>query len=599
MNPNVVPSTMQYSLDALRKSQASGKRVKTLKLLKPVLQGEAGNIAIAITATLVMAASGLAVPFIITHVIDTCLIPRNHAKLAVDTLILLGIFILGFIAQYIQNVTISRIGRRALFNLRIMLFSKLQSLPLMFFNQNKAGNIISLINHSTGKVNQFLGQAFSQLIGNICMLIGAGIFLVKLCPPLGIASLLPALLLLAAIYPLSAFIKRMNLHHLKSFGDMSAVIQEGLNNFKAIVAYSRRDYFRQKLQAANRVHFLNSLRAGMLGNIIIPVGTLTTAIAQLIILLYGMKLVSHGQISIGVLIGFFLLSSKFYFPLRQIASNWTSFQQAAAAFDRIARLLTFESGLPQIPTEKRNAEAGMVRFNNVSFCYPDGKIALKRIDIQLEKGKTYALFGPTGGGKTTIASLMARLYDPSEGEILLDGRDIRSYSHQERAKKIGFVLQEPILFSGTILENIFYGNEIYADHSPDELIQALRHHGLEELLENLGTDFDFVVRMNGDNLSLGQRQIIAFARAILREPELFILDEATANIDTVTEQLLLTILQKLPPTTTKIIIAHRIKTIENADEVFFLSCGEITRAGSLQHAMEMLLHQSHLREFAY
>jgi ATP-binding cassette subfamily B protein len=323
-----------------------------------------------------------------------------------------------------------------------------------------------------------------------------------------------------------------------------------------------------------------------------PVASLAATTAQLIILIYGMRLVSQGQITIGILIGFFLFANKFYFPLRQMASGWGNFQQAIVAFDRIAGLLTLDPGMPQIPNDKHDPNAGAVCLDNVSFRYPDGKVALKRVNIQLERGKTYALFGPTGGGKTTAAALMARLYDPSEGEVLLDGRDIRSYSPQERARKIGFVLQEPILLSGTILENLFYGNELYANHSSEELHQALHHQGLGDLLKNLGQDLDFVIQVNGENLSLGQRQMIAFARAVLRRPEILILDEATANIDTVTEQLLLAILQKLPQATTKIIIAHRIKTIENADEIFFVNSGEITRAGSLRHAMEMLLRRA-------
>ncbi|MGV8841485.1 MAG: ATP-binding cassette domain-containing protein, partial [Bauldia sp.] len=208
----------------------------------------------------------------------------------------------------------------------------------------------------------------------------------------------------------------------------------------------------------------------------------------------------------------------------------------------------------------------------------------------LERGKTYAFIGPTGGGKTTTASLMARLYDPSSGRILLDGRDIRSYDPAERAAKIGFILQEPFLFTGTVRDNVLYGNADAAEWSDERLLTRLRELGLNALLERFGEGLDTKVASTGDGMSLGQRQLIAFIRAALRNPDLLILDEATANIDTVTEQLLQAILRQLPAHAARVVIAHRLNTIESADEIFFVNAGEVVRAGSMEHAVEML-HQ--------
>ena len=198
--------------------------------------------------------------------------------------------------------------------------------------------------------------------------------------------------------------------------------------------------------------------------------------------------------------------------------------------------------------------------------------------------------GSTGGGKTTTASLMARLYDPLRGEVLLDGKDIRSYLPEERTRKIGFILQEPFLFTGTVRDNITYGNSEYRDHTNENLLEILKQNHLADLLARFEQGLDTRVTSSGDSISLGQKQLVAFMRAALRKPELLILDEATANIDTVTEQLLQQILDKLPPTTTKVIIAHRLNTIANADEIFFVNAGEITPAGSMEHAVDMLLH---------
>src|SRR6185295_9432820 len=211
-----------------------------------------------------------------------------------------------------------------------------------------------------------------------------------------------------------------------------------------------------------------------------------------------------------------------------------------------------------------------------------------------ERGKTYALVGPTGGGKTTTALLMARLFDPQGGRVLLDGRDIRSFTPADRASRIGFILQEPILFTGTVRDNIVYGNAAL-QALPDEALAArLTARRLDTLLQRFKDGLTTPVTTVGEGLSLGQKQIVAFMRAVLRDPDVLILDEATANIDTVTEQLLEQILDGLPKTTTRVVIAHRLNTIENADEILFINAGEITRAGSMQDALDLLLH--HKRE---
>jgi len=219
-----------------------------------------------------------------------------------------------------------------------------------------------------------------------------------------------------------------------------------------------------------------------------------------------------------------------------------------------------------------------------------GNEILTNVSFDLERGKTYAFVGPTGGGKTTTASLIARLYDPTAGQILLNGVDIRSLNANERTAKIGFILQEPFLFTGTIRDNILYGNACFMNLSDDELKEELKAVGLDGLLERFEGGLTAEIKSTGDGISLGQKQLIAFIRAVLRRPDLLILDEATANIDTVTEQLLDEILKKLPDSTTRIIIAHRLNTIENADEIYFVNSGAVTKAGSLNDAVGLLLH---------
>jgi ATP-binding cassette subfamily B protein len=233
--------------------------------------------------------------------------------------------------------------------------------------------------------------------------------------------------------------------------------------------------------------------------------------------------------------------------------------------------------------------APLLSFQNVSFQYPDGKKVLYNINFELEKGKTYAFVGPTGGGKTTTASLIARLYDPTSGEVLLEGKNLKSFSNQERSKKIGFILQDPFLFNGTVRENILYGNEEFKKMNDNELDKYLNNIGLNELVAGFENGLETKIISGGDSMSLGEKQLLAFVRAILRKPELLILDEATANIDTVTERLLENIIQKLPASTTKVIIAHRLNTIQNADEIFFINTGEVTNAGTFDNAIKLLM----------
>jgi ATP-binding cassette, subfamily B, bacterial len=288
--------------------------------------------------------------------------------------------------------------------------------------------------------------------------------------------------------------------------------------------------------------------------------------------------------------------------LRQLAVLWSSFQLALAAVDRISEVLALESNMPTFAAAASEPSYGVsghegadsfsvLEFENVRFSYVGGKEeVLKNATFRLRRGKTYALVGPTGGGKTTTASLMARLYDPTGGRVFLDGRDIRSYLPEERTSKVGFILQEPFLFTGTVRDNVLYGNEQFRNYSDDELVALLNNRNVGALLSRFEQGLQTKVMSIGDAISLGQKQIIAFMRAVLRDPEILILDEATANIDTVTEQQLEQILDRLPPSTTKVIIAHRLNTIANADEIFFINSGEITPAGSMQHALDMLMH---------
>lgn len=582
---------MNYDLNKTDKSEKSSVWSAARKLW-PLIVEEKNIIIIALIAVVINSGLNLAAPRLVAHAIDTFIMVRDYYGVLVYAGIILVIYLFGLGTSYVQIRLMGGVGQRVLYRLRNQIFNKLQSLPIAFFNQNKAGDLISRINNDTDKINQFFSQSFVQFFGNIFMMVGATIFLLSLNLKLGAATLMPAVVLLFVTLGLSAWVKRKNLVSAQSLGGLSSEIQESLNNFKVIIAFNRRDYFKKRFQEVNNQNYTASVGAGVANNTFVPIYGLAANFGQLIVLAYGIALISSGQFTIGLLISFLSYANNFYMPLRQLAALWASFQAAMASWDRVHEILVMENDLPVIISTAAVGSSGILEFKNVNFAYPNGKEVLHHININLQKGKTYALVGPTGGGKTTTASLMARLYDATTGDVLLNGKDIRSYTTEERTKKIGFILQEPVLFTGSVRENILYGNEEYVSYNNEELEAVINKAGLQRLLDRFDKGLDTKLTASGDAVSLGQKQLIAFIRAVLRNPELLILDEATANIDTVTEQLLEDILRNLPPSTTKVIIAHRLNTIQNADEIFFVNAGEVVRAGSMDHAMEMLLHHN-------
>jgi ATP-binding cassette subfamily B protein len=560
-----------------------------IKKLLPFLSEEKKRLTIAFIATIINASLNLTGPALIGYTIDHYVVTKQYHGVLVFAGILLWIYVCAFMANYIQTRLMGTVGQNVLFKLRNTVFNKLQSLPVAFFNQNKAGDLISRINNDTDKLNQFFSQSLVQFAGNIFLIIGAAIAILLLNVRLGIAALLPALGLLVFTLLTSSWVKNRNLKSLQTTGAMSAEIQESLNNFKVTIAFNRRDYFRQRFAEVNKDNFITSVKTGLANLLLTPVYDFASNIGGLVVLTYGIYLISNGNLTVGLLISFIAYVNRFYDPLRFMASLWTNMQVALAGWDRISEILSLDPDLAVISNEVSASNGSLLEFRNVIFRYPDGKEVLHNINFKLEKGKTYALVGPTGGGKSTTASLMARLYDPTEGEVFLNGRDIRSYEANERTKKIGFILQDPFLFTGTVRENILYGNDEFQNHSNDELGNLLKKMNLEKLLMRFNEGLETKISNGGEGISLGQKQLIAFMRAALRGPELLILDEATANIDTMTEQILEEILANLPEHTTQVVIAHRLNTIENADEIFFVNSGEIVEAGSMEHAVDMLM----------
>jgi ATP-binding cassette subfamily B protein len=579
---------MNYTLNTNKEKSSVWAAVR--KLL-PLLKDDHKKLIIALIAIIINAGLTLLAPLLIGHAVNHFIVTKQLHGLLLYGMLVLGVYVAAFTAMYIQMKTMGGVGQRLLYSLRNNVFEKLQSLPIAFFNQNKAGDLISRINNDTDNLNQFFSQSLMQFIGSIFMILGASIFILSINLKLGLMTLIPLAVVLILTQLLSPWVKKQNAKSLQEVGGMSAEIQESLGNFKVIVAFNRRDYFREKFEQANHKNFITSVRAGIANNIFVAIYTFAASAAQLIVLIYGIHLILIGQFTLGFLISYLSYVTRLYDPLRQMAALWATFQTAMASWDRISAIVSLESNIAILPgTAAITVSDPTLVFKDVSFTYTDGKNVLNDVNLTLHQGKTYALVGPTGGGKTTTASLMARLYDPSTGTVNLEGADIRTLDEAVRSQKIGFILQEPFLFTGTVGENIFYANALYANHSPEQLDQVLHDEGLHIFIEQFEQGLATPVMQSGESISLGQRQLVAFMRAVLRKPDIIILDEATANIDTVTERLLDEVIAKLPATTTKVVIAHRLNTIQTADEIYFVNNGAVTAAGSFDNAVDLLLH---------
>ena len=582
--------SMKYKLETAKAPGGKRSLRAGIKRFAPLIVPERAPLAVAVGAMLISSGATLAGPVIIGRAIDTYVRLKDSRGLLLSSVLLLAVYVIGVVASYTQIRTMGGVGRRVLFSLRNEVFAKLQDLPLAFFTENKAGDLISRVNNDTDKLNQFVAQALMQFVGSLFLMTGVAVFVLSLNFRLGIAALLPATGVFAVTKATGAWVKRRNMRSMQTLGGLSAEVQESLQNFKVIVAFNRMEYFQRKFKNANDNNYTASVSAGFANNIFMPMYGFAHNLAMLLVVAYGIILIGATETTTGLLIGFLLYVNNFYGPMRQLATVWSSYQLALAALDRISEVLALESDM-QVLAAGPAESTSVLQFRKVHFQYPGGKEVLHDITLELEKGKVYALVGPTGGGKTTTASLMARLYDPTAGSIFLDGRDIRSVPPAERARKIGVIPQEPFLFTGTVGDNIVYGNEDYANCPTEQIAAVLEKSNLSSLLSRFPEGLETKVASSGNSISLGQRQLIAFMRATLRSPELLILDEATANIDTVTEQLLEEILAKLPAQTTKVIIAHRLNTIDKVDQIFFVNSGAIALAGSMEHALEMLLHE--------
>jgi len=554
------------------------------------ISGDGLKIIFTLICILLNSLAMVATPYILSHIIDTYIVQGDLQGLRQSVLLLVGLYTVTFLFGYFQNVLIGQVAQSALFKIRNALFAKLQALPLAFFNQNQSGDLISRINGDTQKLGQFLSESVTRFAGGFFMLIGIGsfVFFLNWKMALVMLAVIPFLYIFTKI--LNPFAERTNKASLQAIGQYSAHIQEHISNFRAIIAYNKRKYFVRTLTEGSEEVYRTGTKATIINRAFEPVYDFAGYISLIIVTVVGIMFIGNGTMTIGALIAFIAYTQRFYDPLRTMATIFGATQVSLAAWGRIHSILKLDNGLPVISNSTDSAhDMHRLELKHVTFGYEVERPILEQVSFAFDAGKTYALVGPTGGGKSTLANLMARLFDPQIGTVVLDGKDIRTYTPEDRTAKISVILQEPLLFAGSVADNIRYGNPSLAKIDDAQLETLLVQKGFKEVIARFDQGLAMKVQDQGSaGLSLGQKQLISFMRAVLREPVLLILDEATANIDTVTEAILNKTLEVLPRHTTKVIIAHRLNTIEEADEILFVNGHHVTKAGNLDEAISLI-----------
>src|SRR5260221_2977497 len=447
-------------------------------------------------------------------------------------ILLLGVYLAAFCTSHLQNKLTGIAGQKILYQLRNAVFGKLQSLPLAFFHANRAGDLIARVNNDTESLNLFFSAFLTTFISCLSAVCGACIFMLLIHFRLGVAVLLPAVLIMAYARVVSPWIKRKIAAWLAASGRLSAAILENLGHFKIFVAFRRQEYFRSRMVQAIRENQVAVASATAANNSLMAVYGFFSAIAQLIVLCLGLWLAGKGNFSPGLLISYLAYCAYLYNALRLVSSFWGNFQQVVAAWQRISHLLFLQAGSSAaigsspaiLPAAAAEPDTAVVQLCNVGFGYNKGKEVLHNVSLSFHPGRSYALVGPTGGGKTTIASLIAGLYEPTAGVVRLGGKDLRACSEDERVKRIGYILQEPVLFTTTLKENILYGHPFCREMSMKQAEEILERAGMQHLLHLFEGGLEMPIAAGIDELSMGQKQLITFIPAVLRDPEMLILD---------------------------------------------------------------------------
>lgn len=574
-----------------RIEQARDSRHALARLL-PYLKPFRTGLAIVFGCILIYTLLGLVGPYLLGLAIDRFIAVKQAAGLAPIALWMLVVYLLNNLFQAIAGWLMAAISQDALKQVRKDLFTHLQTLPLSFFDRNPAGELMSRLTNDIDAINQAVSQNVTTLLASVLSLVGIVVAMFILDRWLALASVLVVPIMFWFTQFVARYTRRGFRDLQKHLGELNGVMEEAISGQKVVKAFGRNE----SVIAAFRQHNQEVFRAGVSANsyalLLMPLTSVLGNFFVIVLAGLGGWLALRGLVSVGIISTFIIYGQNFIQPLRQLANMYNAIQAALAGAERIFEIIDIPAEVDDAPDARPLAAIqGHVRFDHVNFEYQPGTPIIKDMCLEAKAGETVALVGPTGAGKTTLINLLTRFYEISGGQISIDGTDIRAMKKADLRRQLGLVLQDTFLFSDTVLENIRFGR---LDATDEECIQAAKLAEADHFIRQLPQGYQTHLSERASNLSQGQRQLLAITRAILANPGILILDEATSSIDTRTEIRIQKALLRLMEGRTSFVIAHRLSTIRDADQVLVINEGQIIEQGTHQELLDRRGFYHHL-----
>ncbi len=538
---------------------------------------------VAVTAVLIYTAANVAIPLLLMLGINEFVNKNNLTGLHLLALAFLGVTLVHFLANFIQFVYIPKVGQSILYSLRTQMFDHLQSLSPSFFHRTPVGRIMSRSQSDVLQLQETF-ELFVQSIADIFSLLGIVIAMLIIDWRLALLSLsvIPILFIMLMFW--QRFARRSFMRIRRAIAMVNGEYNQNISGVRVVEALNRQDENLRHFGELNYEHLDANLQASRFSGGLMPAVELLTGFALGVVIVMGGSLVLDGGLEWGVLLAFAMWIQRFFEPIRNLTMQYSQLQRAMASGVRIFEVIDLKPEVEDAPDAvKMPPIRGEIRFENVSFHYVPGVDVLTEVNLHFSPGESVAVVGPTGAGKSTFVTLLTRFADVTSGRITLDGYDIRHVTRRSLVSQMSMVLQEPYLFSGTVRENIIYSHE---EASDEDMIAAAKAVGAHDFIMALENGYDAVLAERGTNLSMGQRQLVSFARAIVGNPRILILDEATANIDTQSEIVIQRALSRILEGRTSIVIAHRLSTIRNADKIVVLDRGRVMEVGTHQELLD-------------
>ncbi len=567
------------SLEELRGWRAFVHLARELKLarLARLAYPYRRRAALSIVAMLLVTLSGLTVPYLLKVAIDGGISAGDVDVLTWVIVAFIGVSLVNLGASYLQTYLTSWVGSHIIYDLRRQVFAHLQKLSLDFFSRQKTGWIVSRLTNDIDALDQLVTEGVTSLITNSLTFLGAIAFLFILDWRLALATLTIMPLLIAATLVFRSHSARAYAEVRNKIGDVSAHLQESISGIRVLKAFRREASDYERLAVANAAYRDVNMHTVVQSGLYFPFVEFMSATAVLIVIWYGGRLIGGDTLEIGVLVAFIGYLNSFFDPLQQLSQLYNTFQASMAAVQKIYTVLDTEPDMLDAPDAVDLTDVrGFVELRDVTFGYDPDKPVLHNVSLQIPAGKTVALVGATGAGKSTVIKLLARFYDPTDGSVLVDDHDLRQVTASSLREQLAVVPQEAFLFSGSVMDNIRFARPAAVE---DEVKRVARIVGVHDFVEGLPDGYDTEVQEGGAALSTGQRQLISFARALLADPRILILDEATSSVDAESERRIERAMEVLFSGRTSIIVAHRLSTVRYADEILVIDAGRVVERG--------------------